>query len=561
MKKITIVSILLICNSFLFATDFTWNNSAGGSFGTSTNWDPEGVPADGDVLHFTLAEPYTLTMDNYYLNDAFYVDGSNVTLDLNGYNYYLDLEYTTGPAAIIGDTTSSSLTVFGSFINSRDVVIGNQTGSVGDLTLTGTGTIWSTSYDSEWHSVWIGENGNAYLQILDNSQFLFGSGFSGVDSASHAAIDVDGTDSELYVDGYFCMSNWGSTYVNITNGGLVEMGRMEMALQNGSSAYINIDGTSHESELLLHANQENSLTLAKSGVAQITVRGSKVWNQGSMTIAEDIGSTGLLDIHEGSWVDCPNSVIVGGTFERSGGNGQINIIDDIPEDINGVNFTPTDEEGEFVKVWPNGTINMDHGVIEAEYGSDLANPIILEGGTLQGNGMIWANVINNGGIVAPSDTRLNKLIDIGYNYTQNSTGTLKIKIGGIEPIADYSHLRVTNPGTNRGHVSLNGFLDVELVNGFVPNYYHTFIIIAAQSLTGTFSNAASKLIFRDGSFDIIYDPTSLNSVVLTHYSTEPTCPQFPPADYNKDCKVNFADFATFAEEWLQCNLVPASSCE
>lgn len=41
---------------------------------------------------------------------------------------------------------------------------------------------------------------------------------------------------------------------------------------------------------------------------------------------------------------------------------------------------------------------------------------------------------------------------------------------------------------------------------------------------------------------------------------EPVCTEYPAMDFNKDCKVDFEDFAQFAKGWLDCNLDPQSAC-
>jgi len=40
----------------------------------------------------------------------------------------------------------------------------------------------------------------------------------------------------------------------------------------------------------------------------------------------------------------------------------------------------------------------------------------------------------------------------------------------------------------------------------------------------------------------------------------PVCMQRPAGDLNGDCRVDFHDFALFAESWLSCNLRPQSEC-
>lgn len=41
---------------------------------------------------------------------------------------------------------------------------------------------------------------------------------------------------------------------------------------------------------------------------------------------------------------------------------------------------------------------------------------------------------------------------------------------------------------------------------------------------------------------------------------EPVCPEYPDMDFNKDCKVDFGDFALFAPSWLECNFDPPEAC-
>lgn len=40
----------------------------------------------------------------------------------------------------------------------------------------------------------------------------------------------------------------------------------------------------------------------------------------------------------------------------------------------------------------------------------------------------------------------------------------------------------------------------------------------------------------------------------------PACTRYPTMDFNKDCKVDYEDFAAFSDGWLECNLVPQSAC-
>ncbi|MBW8041575.1 MAG: hypothetical protein FVQ85_16485 [Planctomycetes bacterium] len=47
---------------------------------------------------------------------------------------------------------------------------------------------------------------------------------------------------------------------------------------------------------------------------------------------------------------------------------------------------------------------------------------------------------------------------------------------------------------------------------------------------------------------------SPSGIVLT------VCTEYPAMDFNKDCKVDFEDFALFTQSWLECNLDPPEAC-
>jgi len=559
-RRIIAIIVLLFVSCSLYAEDYTWNNSAGGLFGDENNWNPIGIPGfdNSDNINFTLPNSYTVTLDDSYSTQALYIDGSQVTLNIAGFSYASLLAHEYTRAVTIADTGRGTLRIINGPVYSREVVIGQQTDSAGNLVLAGTDASWTTMYDENWHGVYIGDYGDANLFILDNAKLYHGHGNSAFGEQSDVKIDVNGTDSYWYVDGQFDMSISGKTIVNISNGGLFEVGKLTMALYPTSSAQINITGQNHETELQVRNSWEN-FVIGRQGSASVKVYGSKIWNTGKTVLAELPASSGTLEIHQGSWVDCANSVAVGGSFDSAGGIAEIKITRDNPDDQNGVLFTAARTNGQFIKVWPNGTINMDYAEINLEYGDWLANPIILQGGTLSGNGMIWAHVQNLGGTVEPWDDLANKNIEIGYDYTQNAAGTLKIKIAGREGY-EYAQLRAVQ--ADYGNVMLDGILDIDFINGFTPTYDDVFEIITAKNITGVFNNAVTRYVFENGSFEIIYNNgQDYDSVILTHYSTELSCPKFPRADFNKDCKVNMIDFAVFAEEWLMCNLSPASYCD
>ena len=73
------------------------------------------------------------------------------------------------------------------------------------------------------------------------------------------------------------------------------------------------------------------------------------------------------------------------------------------------------------------------------------------------------------------------IMELGGNYTQSPSAAMEIDLGGIQP-GEFDQLQVV------GDVSLDGTLDVSMIDGFEPTPGQTFDIITANSVSGTFSN-------------------------------------------------------------------------
>ena len=109
------------------------------------------------------------------------------------------------------------------------------------------------------------------------------------------------------------------------------------------------------------------------------------------------------------------------------------------------------------------------------YGWDAGNEF---GNTRVTNASIDASFVSDPNSVAFDPTGI---LELGGDYTQLGFATLEIDLGGIQP-GEYDQLQVA------GSVSLNGTLDVSMIDGFEPAAGQTFDIITADSVTGTFSS-------------------------------------------------------------------------
>ncbi len=174
------MTILFVCAfccifSITFADDYYWNDPAGGEMGDSTKWNPPVTPGDDDYVHFTLPDSYTVWLDNNYTHDRLLVEGSDLTLDLQGNTYFLDGLADYNLAVLIGDTIDSSVTVTGGRIYSGDLFLGkSDIQATGRLHLSGADTYWIGYINEDYHGFFYGLSGNAEVSVTDNAYLEHG---------------------------------------------------------------------------------------------------------------------------------------------------------------------------------------------------------------------------------------------------------------------------------------------------------------------------------------------------------------------------------------------------
>jgi hypothetical protein len=146
-----------------------------------------------------------------------------------------------------------------------------------------------------------------------------------------------------------------------------------------------------------------------------------------------------------------------------------------------------------------GTTMVD-GVLTASRG------VTIQGGKLFGNGTIASTLVSSGSVTAgDSAAKAGKLSP--STYTQNSGGSLNVQIGGLTAGTQYSQLAVANG------VSLNGTLNIKVVNGFIPAIGNSFIILTGSVRSGTFAHVNGLTIPTGGHFTVAYNPTNVTLTV------------------------------------------------
>ena len=148
-----------------------------------------------------------------------------------------------------------------------------------------------------------------------------------------------------------------------------------------------------------------------------------------------------------------------------------------------------------------GTTTVD-GTLQGAASGTLS----LNAGSLFGGGTLGYAVVD-GSTITPGDSSAKTgILSVGNTYSQNSTGALDISIGGNTAGTQYDELKVSNSAT------LNGTLNISLINHFTPTIGSTFDILNASSLLGMFSTVNGLSINGSEHFSISYNGTE---VVLT----------------------------------------------
>jgi hypothetical protein len=148
-----------------------------------------------------------------------------------------------------------------------------------------------------------------------------------------------------------------------------------------------------------------------------------------------------------------------------------------------------------------GTTTVD-GVLTVAVGN-----VSLQGGKLFGTGTVAASVNSKASVTAGDTPTKAGMLSVS-TYTQQSTGSLNVQIGGLTAGTQYSQLAVGNG------VSLNGTLNIKVINSFIPAIGNTFIILTGNPVGGKFSTVNGTTITTGGHFSVTYNPTNVTLTVV-----------------------------------------------
>ncbi len=134
------------------------------------------------------------------------------------------------------------------------------------------------------------------------------------------------------------------------------------------------------------------------------------------------------------------------------------------------------------------------------------NQINIQGGTLSGPGTVNANLTNAGEVDLGSNPGT---LTVKGNFTQTAAGALALEVGGATAGSLFDQVKIT------GTASLNGTLNVALINGYAPGLEETYDVLNFASASGSFATFNSPQINGNPAFATTATPTSFELLGAT----------------------------------------------
>ena len=506
MKSIyyTMFMLVTLATVTISQTKYTWNGSSG-SWQTASNWNPNGVPGAADtavVNSGTVTTDMAVTVAGLLQNSGTINGTGDITITTK-YIWESGTHGGTGTTTIASSGTGELALVFGKTL-SRTLTI------EGSLTITGAGGLsFSTGAQIINNgTIEVQTNtsvGNTNGSIVNNGTFIRSTGTSSATIASpfanNGTISVQtGTlvsSSTLTGSGTFNISSEAVFRINAGTstlggnaisgdglfeiiGGTLNFSGNDVVVANGTtfkqSGTVGGDGN-----LLINGTfiwesgthgGTGTTTIASPGTGELALVFGKTLSrtltiESSLTITGAGGlsfSTGAQIINNGT-IEVQTNTSVGNT------NGSI---------VNNGTLLNSSASGGGILGAPfnnNGLIQINSGALS--FSDTLKHNLSAE---IKGVGILTTPTSNrfiNDGTVSPGLSA--GILRINGNYPQSSNANLNFEIGGYNVGTERDSLAVIQ------QAQLDGTLNIQFTNAFLPQVGDVFTIMSYGSRTGQFA--------------------------------------------------------------------------
>lgn len=514
MRKLATIGLTIILGiAFLasvtpaVAADYTWTNSAGGSFGTAGNWNPAGPPGSADTAIFNQGSGTraTITFPAGTTTNAglkLYKNNADNKYEFSIANGGTASTYDAG-ATLVCDAYQDRADVLvstGTLVSSSVVLKGYD--SIAQIVLDGPGTTWriTDNFDSYQTTLDLYVQNGATLEAQGGAGSSHDLWTENLDAAGLSRVQhirVTGAGSSMtFTNLNTSFKVKGESWLEVLDGAVATFD--DLGVENTSATYSNVyvvvsNATMNTKDLSFgggstfgHLNILDGATVHSAGDAQIDGYAVKyaiatvdnaTWTYTGLLRMGWFGQTTLIVTNGGTVVGTntymyfpgiannayTNRIIVTGAGSvmktKSMFPGGYSGNDRTAVGILSVNDSGTlqqvDAAANRFVVWTKGQVQLDGGTIENASAIDVK-------GTLAGQGSITGSVtVTHANAMVQPGNSVGQL-NIGGTYSQ-SLGALAIEINGTTPGSGYDVLSVT------GNVSFTGgTIDISQAAGFTP---------------------------------------------------------------------------------------------
>ncbi len=339
--------------------------------------------------------------------------------------------------------------------HSGNSVIGDASGSTGEVTVDGTDSTWTNS-----GSLYVGLCGSGVLKITDGASVSNSYGYLAEMSGSTGVATVDGTDSTWTNSGNLLVGCQGTGTLNITSGAAVSNSIGRIGNQSRSTGEVTVDGTGST------WTNSDDLSVGFWGSGTLNITNSAAVSDIYGYIGDQSGSTGevTVDGFDSRWINTSR------LYVGNAGNGKLSITN------GGIGFG-----GYFVYIGTNSG-STGKATIDGS-GSEFGSALDLHVG-YNGNGELS---VSNG--AEGSSTYLY----IGYG--SGSTGKVTVDGTGSMLTASYA-LYVGNSGN--GTLSITNGATVRSSNSYIGDETGSTGMVTLDGIDSTWTNSGGLYVGNAG---------------------------------------------------------------
>ncbi len=427
-----------------------WNAAATGTAtvtGAGSRWDNTGTLYVGNLGDgfLTIADAAAVTSTDGYVGTE---NGSDSELLVSG----AGSSWTMNGAFFAGHNTGAEGTVTiasGGSISSLQGILGDLSGSIGTMTVTGVGSTWSAIVDPAVlysGDLNVGRHGTGYLSVLNGGSVTGNRLHIGNEVGSSGEVIVSGAGSNLTVADRLSIGIEGDGELTVANGGTVSADRIVIADDAGSSGILNIGAAAGDAAATAGVIDTDTVIFGDGD-------GEIVFNHtaNDYVFGADVTGTGTLSFLSG--------------------------ITELTGDYSA--FT--------------GGLSIEGGLVSVNTDTLSVVASVLDGATLGGTGTLGNVAVASGGTVAPGNSI--GTISVGdITFASGSFYSVEVDDLGNSDLIDASGTATIDSGATVTVGPENGTDDGST---YTSGTVYT-ILSAAGGVNGTFGTLTDSFAFLDG---------------------------------------------------------------